>query len=118
MPGLVHVAKQPNDKNAIAVIDRCIQTLKKDISADIADEGGHWDQKIEAVTKSYNDRPHSQTIVPPNDMTDSRFAQFKLLQKSAANFVVNRSQTIAKQSQLREAGAFKVSEPSPRSFNP
>jgi hypothetical protein len=112
------VAKQPNDKNAIAVVDRGIQTIKKDIAADIADEGGRWDQKIEDVTNSYNDRPHSQTIVPPGEVAENEVAQFKLLQKNAANFVVNRSQTIAKQSQIKEAGAFRVSEPNARSFNP
>jgi hypothetical protein len=32
--------------------------------------------------------------------------------------VINRSQTVAKQTQLREAGAFRVSEPNARSFNP
>ena len=32
--------------------------------------------------------------------------------------MVNQSQTIAKQTQLREAGAFRVSEPNARSFNP
>ncbi len=115
---LIHVAKQANDKNAIAVIDRGIQTIKKDISADIADGGGRWDEKIEAVTNSYNDRPHSQTIVAPGEVSENEVAQFKLLQKNAANFVVNQSQTVAKQTQLREAGAFRVSQPNARSFNP
>ena len=112
------MAKQPSDKNAIAVIDRGIKTIKQDIAADIADEGGKWDEKLNDVTNSYNDRPHSQTIVPPGEVSENRVAQFKLLQRNAQNFVVNRSQTIAKQTQLREAGAFRVSEPNARSFNP
>ena len=118
VPGVVHVAKEPNDKNAIAVVDRTIQTIKKDISADIADEGGRWDEKVDGVTTAFNSRPHAQTIVSPNEVATNEVAQFKLLQKNAANFVVNRSQTIAKQTQLREAGAFRVSEPNARSFNP
>ena len=88
---LIHVAKQANDKNAIAVIDKGIQTIKQDIAADIADEGGRWDEKLNAVTNSYNDRPHSYTIVPPGEVSENRVAQFKLLQKNAANFVINRS---------------------------
>jgi hypothetical protein len=115
---LIHVAKQANDKNAIAVIDVGIQQIKKDIAADIADEGGRWDSKLEGVTNAYNDRPHSATVVAPGEVSENKVAQFKLLQKNAANFVVNRSQTIAKQTQLREAGAFRVSEPNARSFNP
>ena len=118
LPGVVHVAKEPSNKNAIAVIDKNIQTIKKDISANIADEGGRWDEKVDGVTNAFNSRPHSHTIVAPNEVATNEVAQFKLYQKNAANFVVNRSQTIAKQSQLREAGAFRVSEPNARSFNP
>jgi hypothetical protein len=118
VPGIVHVAKEPSDKNAIAVIDRTIQTIKKDIASDIIDEGGRWDQKVGGVTTAFNSRPHSQTVVSPNAVATNEVAQFKLLQKNASNFVVNRSQTIAKQTQLREAGAFRVSEPNARSFNP
>ena len=115
---LVHVTKQANDKNAISIVDRSIQTLKKDLAAEIADEGGRWDSKLEAVTNSYNARPHSATIVAPDDVTENGPAYFKLLQKNAANFVINQSQTVAKTAQLREAGAFRVSQPSARSFNP
>ncbi len=39
MAGVVHVAKQPNDRNGIAVLDRGIKTLKTDLAAKIVDEG-------------------------------------------------------------------------------
>ena len=117
MPGVVHVAKDPKDKNAIAIVDRGIQTIKKDIAADIADEGGRWDQKIQGATKAYNNRPHSQTIVPPGDVKDDDVATFKLMQKNASAFMTNHTQTISKQTQLKEAGAFRSYEPNPRSFN-
>ena len=80
LKGIVHSAKEPSDKNAIAVIDRSIQTIKKDISADIIDEGGRWNEKVDAVTFAYNDRPNSHTIVSPNEVETNGVAQFKLLQ--------------------------------------
>ena len=80
MPGIVHVTKQPNDKNAIAVIDRVIMTIKKDISSDIIDEGGRWDEKVDGVTRAYNSRPMSHTTVSPNEVETNGVAQFKLLQ--------------------------------------
>ncbi len=118
MPRVIHVAKDPKDKNAIAVIDRGIQTIKKDIAADIADEGGRWDQKVDGVTKAYNNRPHSHTIVPPSDVKDNDVATFKLMQKNANAFMTNHAQTQSKTTALREAGAFRAYEPNARSFNP
>jgi hypothetical protein len=59
-PGIVHVTKSPSDPNGIAVLDRAMQTIKVDISADLAD-GDHeyWDDALDPVVESYNNRPHS-----------------------------------------------------------
>ncbi len=118
MPGVVHVTKDPKDRNAISLVDRGIQTIKKDLASDIADKGGRWDTVIESVTDSYNARPHSHTIVPPGDVKENDVATFKLMQKNASAFMTNHTQTISKQTQLREAGAFRSYEPNARSFNP
>ena len=81
---LIHVTKQPNDKNAIAVVDRTIQTVKKkDIAADIADDGGYWDEKLDGATKAFNARPNSYSTVPPDDVLGNKVADFKILQKNA-----------------------------------
>ncbi len=118
-PGIVHVTKLPSDPNGIAVLDRAMQTIKKDISADLAD-GDHkyWDDALDPVVESYNDRPHSHTVVAPSQVENSKTAEFRLLQKNSAGFVINRSQTNARTAQLKEAGAFRAYEPTPRSFDP
>ena len=118
-PGIVHVTKSPSDPNGIAVLDRAMQTIKVDISADLAD-GDHkyWDDALDPVVESYNNRPHSFTIVPPSQVENSETAEFRLLQKNSAGFVINRSQTNARTAQLKEAGMFRAYEPTPRSFNP
>jgi hypothetical protein len=118
MAGVVHVAKQPQDRNGIAVLDRGIKTIKGDLAAEIIDEGGNWDTHLESITNAYNKRPHSHTIVPPEDVIDNEVSQFKLLQKNASNFQFNNSQGVTKTAQLRDAGAFRISTPNKRSFNP
>jgi hypothetical protein len=116
-PGVIHRTKEKKNRNSISVVDRMIQTLKKDISADIADEGGRWDSKLEDVTKAYNSRPHSHTTVAPNDVEENGVADFKILQTNAKNYAINANQTVSRQTRLRESGAFRVAEPNPRSFN-
>ena len=40
--GAVHRQKRPEDRNATAVVDRTIQTLKKDLAGKVARRGGKW----------------------------------------------------------------------------
>jgi hypothetical protein len=117
--GVVHVTKAPSDPNGIAVLDRATQTVKKDISADLIDgEYQYWDDALEPVVDAYNGRPHGTTTVAPSEVENNGHAHFRLLQKNASNFAVNRSQTIARTAQVKEAGAFRAYEPNSRSFNP
>ena len=115
--GIVHITKDPSSKNSIAVIDRTILTVKKDIAADIADEGGYWNEKLDGATKAFNARPNSYSTVPPDDVLDNKVADFKILQKNANFFDINNNQTIARQKLLKESGAFRIYTPNPRSFN-
>jgi hypothetical protein len=119
-PGIVHVQKSPSDPNGLATLDRAMQTIKVDLSADLADgDYKYWDDALDPVVESYNNRPHSHTVVPPSQVENSKTAEFRLLQKNAAGFVINRSQTNARTTQLKEAGAFRAYEPtSQRSFDP
>ena len=45
--GVVHRQKDPSDRNATAVVDRAIQTLKKDLTGKVARDGGGWGQHVE-----------------------------------------------------------------------
>ena len=76
------ITKDPSSKNSIAVIDRTILTVKNDIAADIADDGGYWNEKLDGATKAFNARPNSYSTVPPDDVLESKVADFKILQKN------------------------------------
>ena len=52
----VHREKLPSDRNAMAVIDRAIQTLKKDLAGKVARDGGGWAEHVAEVTEAYNAR--------------------------------------------------------------
>ena len=44
--GAVHRQKDPTDRNATAVVDRAIQTLKKDLAGMVARRGGGWSEHV------------------------------------------------------------------------
>ena len=64
----VHREKLPSDRNATAVIDRAIQTLKKDLAGKVARDGGGWAEHVAEVTEAYNARPHQAVTVAPEDV--------------------------------------------------
>ena len=64
----VHRTKRPEDRNATAVVDRLIQTLKKDLAGDVARRGGKWDDHVEDATLAYNRRPHEAVHAAPEDV--------------------------------------------------
>ena len=45
--GAVHRQKDPTDRNATAVVDRAIQTLKKDLAGMVARRGGGWGEHVD-----------------------------------------------------------------------
>ena len=47
LPEAAHRTKRPEDRNAIAVVDRGIQTLKKDLATRVARKGGQWSDHFE-----------------------------------------------------------------------
>ena len=56
----VHRTKRPEDRNAIAVVDRGIQTLKKDLATRVARKGGQWSDHFERAAGAYNARPQGR----------------------------------------------------------
>ena len=64
----VHRTKRPEDHNAIAVVDRGIQTLKKDLATRVARKGGQWSDHFERAAGAYNARPHETVHGAPEDV--------------------------------------------------
>ena len=80
LPEAVHRTKRPEDRNAIAVVDRGIQTLKKDLATRVARKGGQWSDHFERAAGAYNARPHETVHGAPEDAEKQPATEFRVLQ--------------------------------------
>ena len=116
--GAVHRQKDPSDRNATAVVDRAIQTLKKDLAGMVARRGGGWGEHVDEAAEAYNARPHQAVTVAPEDVETKPAATFRVLQDNAEKFQHNKRLTEGRQRRLQEAGAFRAPTNAARSFQP
>ena len=114
----VHRQKRPEDRNATAVIDRAIQTLKKDLAGRAARDRGGWGDHVEQVTSAYNKRPHEAVHAAPEDVEKQPATTFRVYQDNAQKFKHNDALTRSRQRRLQEAGAFRAPTNAARSFQP
>jgi hypothetical protein len=115
----VHREKEISDKNATSVVDRSMQTIKKDLAARIARTGHAWKNELPSVTEAYNERPSSAVHGAPNTATEGGPQQFMIEQDNASKFMHNRNLTLRRQDAIKEAGAFRAPiQGESRSFRP
>ena len=106
----VHRTKRPEDRNAIAVVDRGIQTLKKDLATRVARKGGQWSDHFARAAGAYNARPRETVHGAPEDVEKQPATEFRVLQDNADKFQHNKDLTDRRVKAVEDAGAF--------SFNP
>ena len=87
----MHRTKRPEDRNAIAVVDRGIQTLKKDLATRVARKGGQWSDHCERAAGVYNG-PTRRCTARPRTWRSSR-PRFRVLQDNADKFQRNKDLT-------------------------
>ena len=116
--GAVHRQKDPSDRNATAVVDRAIQTLKKDLAGMVARRGGGWGEHVDEAAEAYNARPHQAVTVAPEDVETMPTATFRVYQDNATKFQHNKKLTEGRKRRLEEAGAFRAPTNARRSFEP
>ena len=100
----VHRTKRPEDRNAIAVVDRGIQTLKKDLAT----------RAVERPLSA--DRFGLQRAAPRDGARRAR--EFRVLQDNADKFQHNKDLTERRVKAVEDAGAFRAPTNAARSFNP
>ena len=114
----VHRTKRPEDRNAIAVVDRGIQTLKKDLATRVARKGGQWSDHFERAAGAYNARPHETVHGAPEDVEKQPATEFRVLQDNADKFQHNKDLADRRVKAVEDAGAFRAPTNAARSFNP
>ena len=118
LPEAVHRTKRPKDRNAIAVVDRGIQTLKKDLATRVARKGGGWSQHLEQVADAYNARPHETAHAAPEDVEKQPATEFRVLQDNADRFQHNKDLTERRIKAIEDAGAFRAPTNAARTSTP
>ena len=111
----VHRTKRLEDRNAMAVVDRGIQTLKKDLATR---RDGQWSDHFKQAASAYNARPHETAHGAPEDVEKQPATEFRVLQDNADRFQHNKDLTNRRMKALEDVGAFRAPTNAARSFNP
>ncbi len=105
--GIIRKTKDPNDANALGVVDRAIQTLKKKLAESLSEEPGEWASRILDVVKAYNSTPHAAIHGEPEEVKSNEVQSFLVLQDNAAKLKSNQTLLETRKKQLEEKGAFR-----------
>ena len=118
-----HVTKDPRDVNALATIDKAIQTIKQGLTRRmLIEKTSKWQPLLQTAVSSYNKSPHSYLQdQAPNEVKDNKNLQFDLKLENAQYMAQNEKNIEDRQSKLYKEGAFRIPEPLTefsRSFKP
>ena len=106
--GIVHRTKEKDDVNALAVIDRFIQTFKFRLAESLAANKGEWADRLPEVVRQYNESPHETLFQEaPNDLGESKVATFMNLQENARKLAHNQNLFKSRKQAVQTAGAFR-----------
>jgi hypothetical protein len=93
--------------NALGVVDRAIQTLKKRLAESLSEEPGEWASRIKEVVAGYNSTPHAAVHGEPEEVRENAVQGFLVLQDNATKLKANQTLLESRKKQLNEAGAFR-----------
>ncbi len=105
--GIIRRTKDPQDVNALGVVDRAIQNLKKRLAESLSAEEGEWASRIKEVTAAYNSTMHETVHGEPEEVRKNPVQGFLILQDNAAKLKGNQTLLESRKKQLADAGAFR-----------
>ena len=103
-------SKGNGEPNAIAVLDRCIQTLRRDVSSRMMEEPTKtWNQVLGASIVAYNKSIHGTMRDSPNDVgkPGNEELQYLRLSDNAKAYAHNNSLAKKRVAKVKDAGAFR-----------
>lgn len=115
IPGLLHRVKKEGDRNAIAVADRSMMTIKKDLAGEVALKGGTWAEHLAHVTKAFDGRYQAAvhgapaTVAPDSGQPygANNVQNFLCMQDQASNFQHNAALTKKRVDDVQRQGAYR-----------
>ena len=90
--GIAQKFKEVGDPNAISVVDRAIQNIKKRIAQILSRDGNtlSWRQALKDAVANYNDTNHSTVHAAPNEVATNEDVIFMNLVDNAQKFQHNQ----------------------------
>jgi hypothetical protein len=115
--GIAHRTKAPGDVNALGVVDRAIQTLKKKLAELSSTSKRTWPDLLQQAVSALNRTPKPKVLhgESPEGVEDDPQVTFLLQQDQAKNFRHNAKLTERQRVRLDTDGAFRA--PLPGSTN-
>ncbi len=104
---IIRRTKDPQDVNAIGVVDRAIQNLKTRLAESLSAEPGEWASRIQEVIEAYNSTPHQAVHGEPEEVRKNPVQGFLVLQDNASKLKGNQTLLETPKSKLADAGAFR-----------
>ena len=116
----IHQTRDVRDTNGLAIVDKGIQSIKRDLAAEVGKKKGtRWAGVAEKVVQDHNEQPQQAAFGPPDSVEKNPVQQFKVLQQNADHYAQNAKNTARMKTAIEKAGYFR--EPidnQGRSFKP
>jgi hypothetical protein len=111
--GIAHRLKPVGDVNALGVVDRTIQSLKKKLAELSSTTKRTWPDLLQQAVSALNSTPKPGVLHgdSPEEVKDDPEVQFLLQQDQAKNFRHNAKLTEQRQARLESDGAFRAPLP-------
>jgi hypothetical protein len=95
-------------------------TIKRDLAAEVGKaKGTKWADVAEKVVNDHNEKPNPAVFGAPENVTKNPIQQFKVLQRNAENYTLNKVQTEQQKEAVRRADYIREPVDSGgRSFKP
>ncbi len=115
---IVRRTKDPSDANALSVLDRAIQTLKRRLAQSLTDKKGAWPGRVAEVVEQYNSTVHPATRDEPEDFNKPGHEVKRFLaEQDNAEALSHNQRLLEKRTQRLEAeGAYRVPKGDAKTF--
>ena len=104
---IIRRVKDPQDTNALGVIDRAIQNIKTRLAESLSAEPGEWSVRLRDSVAAYNSTPHATVHGEPQDVRTSPLQAYLVLEDNASRLKANQTLLESRKKQLADAGAFR-----------
>lgn len=112
--------REAHDMNVLGVIDRAIQTIKKRLAENLADNKSEWVQRLNVITKQYNDTAHTTlhgTEPSKFGKEGQELSEFQTLADNADKLQHNTRLLERRKKKLADPGGFRTPIGAPKDFN-